>query len=770
MLSELFQLARNLSGSGIETPLVHPDLDTPGLSGYTTLRVVLGERGADANAAAAVGGDVISDGAGVPVSAYAAQLFLLTQDDQAGLWTLKKGKYGFFPAVRLPATPLFSLPIDDERWPDLKKPSGELIRKLVGEARSGDGGLNLAAIHKQVDRILAWGRDSESDHLVKVKTFCRVFKQFSSDPSTAKTTLLDAVERCADLADERLRAALATVLVGTRKVPRNKPPTIEYKIQLCFDYRSPDQPGFTIYTAAMRQSVLETLNTGPIGEAVEATGGVCALTGRSMKLQQGPFPDWAAKPVISKPSKVFFKFSEAKCNYRYHRADRAAFDIGESTAKSLVGALKGITERQGINYRSLYNGRLERRNQKTIETKDVLIVYPSYSFLDLPLVDIFARDESSTEDETHTATKTFSDAAKVVLNAFDQPLDAGAVNASVVILAIREISAGQIQLAYSGMPSIIQFRSAIKAWKASGENLPERLVVPLPSKGSPIGYGWFRPRLLFPEEISRLLSHNWMRDGTESGRVAAPAVGDVLDLFLRKPGVWEATAKQLLEIALARTERLFIGLGNVLHRDDRRTLALFKEAVGKAKSRRDKRAPDYALGQAVSLLGSLLYAINSKVEDYMNESAYQMGQLLAAMDELHRCYGIAARDGDVPATLIGNGLLGRAADSPALALEELLDRSRIYVGWAKTASIPDNEAKRIAVHSAKKLLRVIQPIARALHEDPSLNKPLEAAQKAHLFLGYLAPVLGKDRDRAPDNDKPDAGFSGGVNEQSNSET
>ena len=126
------------------------------------------------------------------------------------------------------------------------------------------------------------------------------------------------------------------------------------------------------------------------------------------------------------------------------------------------------------------------------------------------------------------------------------------------------------------------------------------------------------------------------------------------------------------------------------------------------------------------------------------------------MDELHKRYCEVVRDGDIPNALIGNGLLGRASESPARALEELSERSRIYIGWARSAAVDPKKPDeiRIAVDSARKLLRLAQPLCETLHADESLEKELTPVQKAHLFLGYLSPVLGKDE--KPDADDGDA--------------
>jgi hypothetical protein len=136
----------------------------------------------------------------------------------------------------------------------------------------------------------------------------------------------------------------------------------------------------------------------------------------------------------------------------------------------------------------------------------------------------------------------------------------------------------------------------------------------------------------------------------------------------------------------------------------------------------------------------------------MKETSYLVGKLLAAMDELHKCYCVSERKGDIPTTLIGNGLLGRAADSPEMAFDELCERSRIYLGWARSVQLSgkETEAVKIAVNSARKLLRIVEPMAIELHHSAKLNQPMSAEGKAHLFLGYISPVLGgkKDSDEA----------------------
>ena len=740
MLAELLHLTRNLEEQGIPLVLVHKDFGNPGLSGYTTLKAVLGPDG------------------------RITRLVRLTPEEEPGLWTLKHGQKNFFPAVRLPASPL-NLSIDDERWPLLeKKPSIDTLRHLVAEPTRPLGqSIDLRSLwQKQAARILKWTQPSPEPVLVALQAFASAFARFSASAHGVSDEILRAVEETLrQAADPEFVQSLGTLLVGQRKQSRGEQATVECKVQLCFDYAPPDEPGFSLYSARVNQVVLECLHReGPAEPAVaplsEGYQARCAISGQMLSvsdLLDDSFPAWDIKPTISKPTAPFSKNHDAPCHLRYGRDGSQAIPIGTETANRLVAGLQTLTNRfENSAWRPLRNGQLEERNKKKVEKRDVLIAYPSCTLDELSAVDLFApKDYGQTPQEEHFAAKSFKDAAEPVCRAFSAAVDRESIDPCLTILLIRQVSTGQIQLAYSSTPTLTQFVSAVQDWIASGSNLPPGLRIPLPSKKSATGFSWLRPALLFPEQIARLLSHQWIRRGAESARVEAPSVGMVLDLFLRKPDVWRGVAEQLLTITLARTNALLVNAGHVLHKDNRHSPALWRDFVNSAKSTRDPRSPDYALAQTLSLIGSLLFAMNSKANTYMNESPYLVGKLLAMMDELHKRYCEVVRDGDIPNALIGNGLLGRASESPARALEELSERSRIYIGWARSAAVDPKKPDgiKIATYSARKLLRLAQPLCEALHADESLEKELTPVQKAHLFLGYLSPVLGKD-------EKPDA--------------
>ncbi|MDP1756426.1 MAG: hypothetical protein Q8L38_03130 [Pseudohongiella sp.] len=714
MLAELLQVARNLTAQKIDIPLTHEDFGKPGLTGHATFKVVFD-----------INGKIV-------------KIETLLKQDEAGLWTLKKGKKRFFPCIRI-SDPLIKLEPDDSRWGTLAAGSPGDIREFLSSNRDSVQPVDLSGLcNEYVERISRWQPPKGAVFIDRIHNFAKAFSFFAKNPKDVSKAIVDAVEAKfrQHIPDEEMRMLLA-LLVGVRKESKKKGATVEYKIQLCLDFAPEDDLTFTLYQPRVSRSVLQCLNSEI---TPKSNIGICSLGG-SGSLLRGSFPEWSVPPIISMPLSPFSKFSEAECNYRYGRADQEGFPVSAEIARGLVGALRQLTsdEFKGRTWCPLKSGKLEKKKDR----EDILIAYPSFAASELSVVKLISSQQHDEDEDSGSSRKRFADTAEPVIRSIKSRVAKSDLVEYLTLLLIRQISPGQIQLAYSAMPTIHEFGDAIQAWEMSGENLPANLCVPLPSKISSSGFRCLPPSLLFPEEVSRALSHQWVRDGTESTRLEGPSVGMVLDLFLRKPGVWQESAERLLELTLVRTEALLIGAGHILHRDDRTTFELWKKFIATAQSGKERRRPDYSLSQTISLIGSLLYAMNSTVQDYMNESAYLVGKLLAMMDELHRCYCVVVRDGDIPNALIGNGLLGRAAESPALALEELAERSRIYIGWAKSVGGAD-EKKKIAVHSARKILRLAQPLAERLHTDQLLEKELSAVGKAHLFLGYLSPVLGGD--------------------------
>ena len=122
----------------------------------------------------------------------------------------------------------------------------------------------------------------------------------------------------------------------------------------------------------------------------------------------------------------------------------------------------------------------------------------------------------------------------------------------------------------------------------------------------------------------------------------------------------------------------------------------------------------------------------------MQNSAYLLGQLLKACDELHIFYCKVERDGDVPPQLVGNSMFAFASETPFRALAQITLRMQPYISWAKryrTLTVMKNDVANGLVGWNLSLLEdICTKLSQALQEP----KRFTEYDKAQLFLGYLA--------------------------------
>jgi hypothetical protein len=201
-------------------------------------------------------------------------------------------------------------------------------------------------------------------------------------------------------------------------------------------------------------------------------------------------------------------------------------------------------------------------------------------------------------------------------------------------------------------------------------------------------------------------------------------------------GKWEPAASGMLELLIRRVWPLLIGVFGAKHSYGPRHAQAKHESF--FDYRRESR--ETAL-RAVAVLGILLDALGSRKENYMKEASYQVGQVLALADTLHKDYCIVVRKGQLPNSLIGTSLMRRALDNPAGALADLSERMMEYIRWAKVAQVskdwPQDDQRRIAVNEARKKVRQYQPLAEGLATS-DLPTECNDVMKAHLLLGFLA--------------------------------
>jgi hypothetical protein len=361
-------------------------------------------------------------------------------------------------------------------------------------------------------------------------------------------------------------------------------------------------------------------------------------------------------------------------------------------------------ERKGRTWRGVASGRFETTQGHKKESSDLLIAYvDGKPDITANLADLFGTDEGEQQQ--------FEVDAEAVCKALDGEAKERP-GSKLNLFLLRKASEGQAHVVVAESPSVEDVLKAAQWWQQAAANVP-KVTLPLPGKK-----GEREPHALSPGRVVRLLSEEWVTNGTRSNKVRGVGLEEVLNLMLRKPGKWEHTARLLLDLAVWRLGPLFLGVLGVMH-------------AGHLQ-----RWDDYPVQsretvlRAVSTLGILLDALGRKKEMYMNGEAFLIGRLLSLADTLHREYCLHVRGRNIPPQLIGNALMPVAADNPRDAVDRLRERMMIYKAWADKSS---GEESRLAKWAVGQMGQVSYQLLQS-----TLSTETDQAFRAELFLGYMA--------------------------------
>lgn len=491
-----------------------------------------------------------------------------------------------------------------------------------------------------------------------------------------------------------------------------------------------------------------------------------AAFGTDSQLWVGPFPQvklpvlGAYFPLVSMASDG----DKAKCNKRYGLTEHCIVPVGEQAALRMQDALTWIVDadREGHTWRGVANGRFEKDSQsgKKREQRDLLIAFLEEK------PDIDARTASYFGSGANVVKAKFEGDASAIARAINADPQVRP-HSKLALFVLRKASDGQAQITLAESPTVKQVLDRADQWVlAVKKNTPHvRLFLPQsPYNEEELRETDGEPLSPYPDQVVRLLSYQWVRDGSSPKKhggkpekpnheVIGPGLAEVLAVMLRTEGKWEPAARRLLALLVQRVTPLLIGVFGAKH--------VFGPWTDQGKCEREplnhypRESREIAL-RAVAVTGILLDALDCHKENYMKEAAYQVGQLLALADTLHKDYCIVVRRQQLPNSLIGTALMRHALENPVAAVADLSERMMEYVRWAKTVSLPKEkqnereekekkEQMRIAVHEARKKLRQFEPLAAALARA---NLPTETndLEKAQLILGFLASPPHEEQD------------------------
>ena len=455
-------------------------------------------------------------------------------------------------------------------------------------------------------------------------------------------------------------------------------------------------------------------------EGVKQLGELDAY-GSSMSGADENFPDMNL-PVLGS-IKAFSLNKNKPHQMRYGMISSIAFPVGRLSRQKVCDALSHLTQDENAN---ITWGRL-------IDSKELLIVYstkPSQSKVS------FAKmlgGITGNMIDKGVSEKLFYEVASDVFKLLKGD-EAVKLSDRLELFILRKMDKARTKVLYSGEISIDLLRRAKDDWLDGAANVPTLDV-----------FGWsdtefelrrVTPQMDFPLRVYQLLTATWKRDGAFIGYTSEFTAASGLQLMMSNHSTDEY--ERMMSAIIKNAEAYFLKLC----RDYKRYNVSKKRYERVVQFRHEtKEKPSTRLEKACyfGLIGLLLLKQGKRKEQYMLNVPYQLGRFLRVADELHRLYCQVERKRQYPPELCGSSMLSAMAESPARAMDQLLQRATPYIKWAKSPrpkfdDKTQEEMNGLVIYWLRKWEQIVEALGSA-SEWPTRFSPTE---KAELFLGFLA--------------------------------
>lgn len=413
-------------------------------------------------------------------------------------------------------------------------------------------------------------------------------------------------------------------------------------------------------------------------------------------------------------------FKGQPCQYRYKQIDDGSYPIAAENRSSVKKALEwaAAPSRRQITW-------------EKVDKNEIAFIYPS-KLPEVPPKFASILGKGPNEGSERTAAR-FESAAEKFTKAF-RGLPPNQKPDMMRIFTIRKMDNARSKVIFTHNSTPEQLIQAADDWSLGCRNLPEleigKLITP------------------FPLDVADIVNGVWKQNGERAdGKTPVKRMKYYQGMELLLGIMPQSSVYNFLRITIENSSGLINYLGNRLH------------SGGKCENNTDFRHLDAQKKSAVqifSVLGLLLYKCEKRKENYMEELAYLLGQLLHVSDELHTLYCKVKRDGDIPPQLAGAALFVTAGEMPYQALAQLGIRMNPYYMWAKQYRHMDITEEGRESWRAKWILGLFEQLSNKI--GPMMDKAVRFSdyEKAQLFIGYMASL--------PKKDTPDESVNTGENE------
>ncbi len=400
-------------------------------------------------------------------------------------------------------------------------------------------------------------------------------------------------------------------------------------------------------------------------------------------------------------------FRGQPCQYRYQKIDDTSYPISKANRYLIRGAFGWIaqTDKEGITW-------------KQVDKNEIVFVYPSQiPAVPLNFVSLFSVQQGDKEKKTEAR---FANVAQDFIKAL-KGLPPKEKPDYIQVFSIRKMDKARSKIVFTRNYSTDGFVGSAKEWETGCNNIPDLE---------------FEKEIPFPLQVARIINNVWKQDGrlANTGKTLVRRVQYYQGIELFLDPVQESMSRYYLGILLLNSSGLIKHSGIQTY---------IKKDISFKEKNLNNEKKEIAL--VLSVLGLLLYKCGYKKEDYMDNIAYLVGQILKISDELHEFYCKIVRNGDVPRQLVGNSMFVMASETPNQALAQLGIRMSPYIAWAKQYRKKNIQDKDKESWRAGWYLDLYEDVANKLYSLLSDITRFDDFGKAQFFVGYLAAFPKREK-------------------------
>lgn len=548
------------------------------------------------------------------------------------------------------------------------------------------------------------------------KSLCEWFGKSSSKAKLQERGEQFATQLATTLCENYLRGrledadAVARALFGKWNSRKNKFEKPGIQFGLCLDGERDN----------VSSDSYQKINEALLSKSTSQLTGSCSLTGKQESLITETFPEVTLKGIGQ--TRLFSMFKEIPAQFRYGRSGAEIFPVSEAEIRKIANALQTICapEQEGRTWRTIPSIKPKK--------SDLLVVWLSGKRAvkqDKAVRDAMAQLCSS--PLSSDAITRYEAHLRKVIDLFVRPDSSFSFDDVQRILILTQVDNSRREIVANLTYQLESVSKGISNWaQLSGKHINFKIPVKFSGDRKIV---LLSPYIPSPASVMDVFRKLYLQCGRVEA-VQGVTAKKVFDILLKPPFGQMALENELLHRILINVSELLINLRS----DQIISSRLWQKDK---KKQAEKVLKPYSLTARLDALVSisffeiLLGRLEKGKRRYLMTAIYQLGKLLAKVDELHLAYSHDVRKEDIPSQLLGNSLVRIAMSTPVQALERLGERIVVYQNWAKV------HHERTKDSHIGMLLAQIGRTAGEI-DLSELEQSVTPKTKAALLLGYLA--------------------------------